>query len=85
MSEGRSAFEACIEENNIAFDPDLLTRWLETYDEGITDEMLEKILANLESDNNEKLPVIDPELSKAFDNESRRYTKELFSKCGDIE
>ena len=45
---------------------------------------MEKILANIESDSNEQLSVIDPELDKALDDEHKRYTNELFSKCGDV-
>ena len=71
--EEPSAFEVCVEENNIVFN-DKVTDYLL---KELTDEQLEALA------NSEEYKLYNEEDEQAYRDELKRYTNEMFSKCGE--
>jgi hypothetical protein len=76
--EEPSAFDVCIEENNIAFNFDTLDYLYED----VSDEQIEKAVEDFLETGEMKLR--DEEDEQAYKDELKRYSDELLTKCGDV-
>jgi len=72
--EEPSAFEVCVEENNIVFNDEVTDYLLKE----LTDEQLEALA------NSEEYKLYNEEDEQAYQDELKRYTNEMLSKCGDV-
>lgn len=75
--EEPSAFEVCVKENNIVFNDEVTDYLLKE----LTDEQLEALANSYETDENKLYDEAD---EQQYRDELKRYTNELFSKCGDL-
>ena len=74
--EEPSKFEVCVEENNIVFNDEVTDYLLKE----LTSEEIEALANSYETDENKLYDEAD---EQAYRDELKRYTNELFSKCGD--